>query len=72
MLDLMVNLPPQDVRRVLNDVERRVFRAGELICHEEAPCDALFLIESGEVRIVPHQPEADSPVSAGTSHPRRR
>ena len=63
VLDLMVNLPPQDVRRVLNDVERRVFRAGELICHEEAPCDALFLIESGEVRIVPHQPEADSPVT---------
>jgi len=53
VLDLMVNLPPEEIRRVVSDTEKRVFRAGELICHEEDPCDALFLIESGHVRIVP-------------------
>ena len=49
----MVSLPPDEIRRVVSDIEKRVFKAGELICHEEDPCDALFLIESGNVRIQP-------------------
>ncbi len=53
VLDLMVSLPPEEIRRVVSDIEKREFRAGELICHEEDPCDALFLVESGSVRIVP-------------------
>lgn len=51
VLDLMVNLPPDEIRRVVSDIESRHFVAGEVICHEEDPCDALFLIESGSVRI---------------------
>ena len=51
VVDLMVNLPPEEIRRVLRDIERREFAAGEVICHEEDPCDALFLIESGRVRV---------------------
>jgi CRP-like cAMP-binding protein len=58
VLDLMVNLPPHEIRRVVSDIEKRVFHAGELICHEEDPCDALFLIESGSVSIVPHDAAA--------------
>jgi CRP-like cAMP-binding protein len=54
VVDLMVSLPPEEIRRVLSDIERRVFKAGELICHEEDPCDALFLIESGKVSVLPH------------------
>jgi len=54
VLDLMVNLPPEEIRRVVSDIEKRVFKAGELICHEEDPCDALFLVESGRVSILPH------------------
>ena len=54
VLDLMVNLPPHEIRRVVSDIEKRVFHAGELICHEEDPLDALFLIESGSVSILPH------------------
>lgn len=54
VVTLMVSLPPKEIRRILSDIERRVFKAGELICHEEDPCDALFLIESGEVRVLPH------------------
>jgi CRP-like cAMP-binding protein len=53
VLDLMVSLPPGDIRRVVSDIEKRIFRAGEVICHEEDPCDALFLIETGRVRILP-------------------
>ncbi|MFC1688788.1 cyclic nucleotide-binding domain-containing protein [Pseudomonadota bacterium] len=54
VLDVMVALPPAEIRRVVSDIEKRVFRAGELICHEEDPCDALFLIESGVVHVLPH------------------
>jgi len=53
VLELMVNLPPEEIRRVVSDTEKRVFCAGELICHEEDPCDALFLIESGRVSVIP-------------------
>jgi len=61
VLDLMVNLPPHEIRRVVSDIEKRIFRAGELICHEEDPCDALFLIESGRVQIVPYDAEIGAP-----------
>ncbi len=54
VIELMVALPPDEIRRVVSDIERREFRAGELICHEEYPLDALFLIESGKVHIFPH------------------
>lgn len=53
LLELMVSLPPEEIRRVVSDIEKRTFRAGELICDEEDPCDALFLVESGSVRILP-------------------
>jgi len=51
VLDLMVSLPPDEIRRVISDVEKRHFVAGEVICHPEDPCDALYLIESGKVKI---------------------
>jgi CRP-like cAMP-binding protein len=54
VLDLMRALPPGEIKRVVSDIERRVFKTGEMICHEESPCDALFLIESGRVKIHPH------------------
>jgi zinc transporter ZupT len=59
VLDLMVSLPPEEMRRVVSDIEKRVFKAGELICHEEAPCDALFLIDSGRVRIHPYDVDGE-------------
>ena len=54
VIDLMAALPPGEIRRVVSDIEKRVFKAGELICHEEDPLDALFLIESGTVHVLPH------------------
>jgi len=57
VLDVMLALPPDEIKRVVGDIEKRVFKAGEVICHEEDPCDALFLIESGRVRVILHQVE---------------
>jgi zinc transporter ZupT len=54
VLDVMLALPPDEIKRVVSDIEKRVFRNGELICHEENPCDALFLVESGKVKIHLH------------------
>lgn len=59
LVDLMVNLPPEEIRRVVSDIEKRLFKAGELICHEEDPCDALFLVESGQVSIVQNDASKD-------------
>lgn len=60
VIDLMVSLPPDELRRVVSDIEKRRFTAGELICHEEDPCDALFLIESGTVHILPHSENGET------------
>lgn len=51
VVDLMLALPPDQVRRVLADIEKRVFRSGEVISHEEDPIDALYLVESGQVMV---------------------
>jgi CRP-like cAMP-binding protein len=51
VLELMSNLPPEEIRRVVSHIDKRLFVAGELICDEEDPPDALFLIEYGAVRI---------------------
>jgi CRP-like cAMP-binding protein len=59
VLDLMVALPPDEIRRVVSYIEKRVFQAGDLIFHEEDLCDALFLIESGRVLIQPHDEGGD-------------
>ncbi|MGD8359273.1 MAG: cyclic nucleotide-binding domain-containing protein, partial [Lysobacterales bacterium] len=64
VLDLMLNLPPEDIRRVVSHIEQRFFDEGEVICHEEDPCDALFLIEAGRVKILPTRPGAQ-PVLLG-------
>jgi len=64
VLDLMVALPPDEIRRVVSDIEKRLFEKGELICHEDDPCDALFLIESGRVRL--QGPDFESGSESGT------
>ncbi|MDT8322365.1 MAG: cyclic nucleotide-binding domain-containing protein, partial [Xanthomonadales bacterium] len=56
VLDLMTCLPPADIRRVVSDIEKRSFSKGDLICHEDLPCDALFLIESGRVEVRGRRP----------------
>jgi CRP-like cAMP-binding protein len=59
VLDLMINLPPVEIRRVISHVKQRRFEAGELIAHEEDPCDALFLIETGSVGIREHAADGE-------------
>ncbi|MDZ4730409.1 MAG: cyclic nucleotide-binding domain-containing protein [Xanthomonadales bacterium] len=51
VVDLMLALPPEQIRRVLTDIEKRVFQAGEIISHEADPIDALYLVESGQVMV---------------------
>ena len=51
VVDLMLALPPNQIRRVLADIEKRVFAKGEVISHEEDPIDALYLVESGQVMV---------------------
>ena len=63
VLDLMVALPPDEIRRVVSHIKKRHFTADELICHEEDPCDALFLIESGRVRIQAHSDDGEGEIS---------
>lgn len=64
ILDVMLALPPDEIKRVVSDIEKRVFKPGDMICHEEQPCDALFLVESGNVRIYPHN-ASEPPVTLG-------
>jgi zinc transporter ZupT len=68
VLDLMLALPPDEIRRVVSDTEKRLFKKGELICHEDDPCDALFLIESGRVRIQGPDPESDGESITSLGH----
>lgn len=56
-VDLLVNLPPDEVRGIVSHVERRVFPKGSTIFRQGDPGDSLFLIESGKVRVHSHQTE---------------
>jgi len=53
-VDLLVNLPPEEVRRIISHVKKRCFSKGAVICRQSDPGDALFLIESGSVRVHSH------------------
>jgi CRP-like cAMP-binding protein len=46
---LLANLPPEDAQRVLRSARRRIFEAGEVICHEGDIADTLHFIVSGRV-----------------------
>ncbi len=56
-VDLMVNLPPREVRRIVSRVHKRTFDAGTVIFRQDDPGDALYLIESGKVTIHAHTSE---------------
>jgi CRP-like cAMP-binding protein len=53
-VELLVNLPPEEVRRIISHVKQRCFSKGAVICRQGDPGDALFLIESGRVRVHSH------------------
>jgi CRP-like cAMP-binding protein len=53
-VELMVNLPPEEVRRIVSKVHKRSFAKGTVIFRQDDPGDALYLIESGQVRIHSH------------------
>jgi CRP-like cAMP-binding protein len=51
---LLVDLPPEDVRRLLSIARRRTFARGEVVFHRDDPADTLHLVRSGclAVRVI--------------------
>ena len=44
---LLVDLPPEDVRRSLSIARRRTFARGEVVFHRDDPADSLHLVVRG-------------------------
>jgi CRP/FNR family transcriptional regulator, cyclic AMP receptor protein len=44
---LLVDLPPEDVRRLLSIARRRTFAKGEVVFHRDDPADSLHLVVRG-------------------------
>ena len=44
---LLVDLPPEDVRRMLSIARRRTFARGEVVFHRDDPADSLHLVVRG-------------------------
>jgi CRP-like cAMP-binding protein len=56
-VELMVNLPPEEARRIISHVKKRTFPKGTVIFRQGDLGDALYLIESGRVCIHAHLTE---------------
>jgi len=65
-IELMVNLPPEETRRIVSHVKKRIFPKGTVIFRQGDPGDALYLIESGRVRIHAHLTEHGEEVGVTT------
>jgi CRP-like cAMP-binding protein len=65
-MELMVNLPPEETRRIVSHVKKRIFPKGAVIFRQGDPGDALYLIESGRVRIHAHLTEHGEEVGVTT------
>ena len=49
--DLLRDVPPADVRRLLSIARRRTFRRGEVVFHEGDPADSLHLVAKGRYAV---------------------
>jgi len=65
-VELMVNLPPEETRRIISHVKKRIFPKGVVIFRQGDLGDALYLIESGRVRIHAHLTEHGEEVGVTT------
>ncbi len=65
-VELMLNLPPEEARRIVSHVKKRTFPKGAVIFHQGDLGDALYLIESGRVRIHAHLTEHGEEVGVTT------
>ncbi len=67
-VELMVNLPPEETRRIISHVRKRTFPKGSVIFRQGDMGDALYLIESGRVRVHAHLTEHGEEVGVTTLH----
>jgi CRP/FNR family transcriptional regulator, cyclic AMP receptor protein len=51
-------MKPQHLAVIAKGATERTFRAGEYLMHESEPANQFFIIESGEVSVEAHGPEA--------------
>jgi CRP-like cAMP-binding protein len=65
-VELMVNLPPEEARRIISHVKKRTFPKGNVIFRQGDIGDALYLIDSGNVRIHAHLSEHGEEVGVTT------
>jgi CRP-like cAMP-binding protein len=65
-VELMLNLPPKEARRIISHVKKRTFPKGAVIIRQGDLGDALYLIESGKVRIHAHSTEQGEEVGVTT------
>jgi len=65
-VELMVNLPPEEARRIISHVKKCTFPKGTVIFRQGDLGDALYLIESGRVRIHAHLTEHGEEVGVTT------
>jgi CRP/FNR family transcriptional regulator, cyclic AMP receptor protein len=49
--DLLRDVPPPEVRRLLSIARRRTFRRGEVVFHEGDPADSLHLVAKGRYAV---------------------
>jgi CRP/FNR family transcriptional regulator/CRP/FNR family cyclic AMP-dependent transcriptional regulator len=51
-VSVFASLPEEELRAVADACRTRTFKRGEVLFHEEDPGNALFILESGQVKIV--------------------
>jgi CRP-like cAMP-binding protein len=65
-VELMLKLPPEEVRRIISHVKKRTFPKGTVIFRQGDLGDALYLIESGSINIHAHLTEHGEEVGVTT------
>lgn len=57
---LLAGVSPEDVRQLVAVAERRAFRRGQVVFHDDDPADALHLVAAGHFAIRTTTPAGDS------------
>jgi CRP-like cAMP-binding protein len=55
-VELLLSLPPEDIRGIVRYVEKRLFPKGAVLMRQGDPGNSLYLIESGRVGVYARQP----------------
>jgi CRP/FNR family transcriptional regulator/CRP/FNR family cyclic AMP-dependent transcriptional regulator len=61
-VSFFASLGEEELRALSDSCRTRVFKRGEVLFHEEDPGNALYIIESGQVKIVLINPDGDETI----------